>query len=79
VHAARIPNDGFRVLAAEEAEGGIHLSNEEAQQALKPSLDNLDLLILDNLSTLCSSQKESANDAWVPMQNWLLKLRRFSS
>jgi putative DNA primase/helicase len=39
-------------------------------------LGNVDLLILDNLSTLCTTGSESASDAWVPMQNWLLKLRR---
>src|SRR6478672_3954049 len=30
----------------------------------------------DNLSTLCTNGSESASDAWVPMQNWLLMLRR---
>ena len=35
-------------------------------------------MILDNLSTLCTNGSESASDAWVPMQNWLLKLRRQS-
>jgi putative DNA primase/helicase len=28
------------------------------------------------LSTLCTTGGESASDAWVPMQNWLLMLRR---
>jgi putative DNA primase/helicase len=28
------------------------------------------------LSTLCTTGSETASDAWVPMQNWLLKLRR---
>jgi len=39
-------------------------------------LEDVDLLILDNLSTLASTVSESASDAWVPIQNWLLKLRR---
>ena len=39
-------------------------------------LDGTNLLILDNLSTLFPSGGESASDAWVPMQNWLLNLRR---
>src|SRR5439155_779546 len=30
----------------------------------------------DNLSTLCTTGSESASDALVPMQNWLIKLRR---
>ena len=37
---------------------------------------DVDLVIFDNLSTLCTNGSESASDAWVPMQNWLLKLRR---
>jgi putative DNA primase/helicase len=71
-----IPNEAFRVLAADQIEAGINLGLEEGQQALEPLLQGLDLLILDNLSTLCSSRSESASDAWVPMQNWLLALRR---
>jgi putative DNA primase/helicase len=71
-----IPNDGFRILAADQIDGGINLSTEDGQQALAPLLEGVDLLILDNLSTLCTATSESASDAWVPIQNWLLKLRR---
>ena len=70
-----IPNDGFRMLAADQIEGGINLGTEEGQRALDPLLQRLDLLILDNLSTL-TSRSESASDAWLPMQSWLLALRR---
>src|SRR4030095_7289763 len=48
---------------------------EEGQSGLEPLLNDVDLLILDNLSTLCTTGSESASDAWVPMQNWLLVLR----
>jgi putative DNA primase/helicase len=71
-----IPNDGFRILAADQIENGINLSNEEGQQEVEPLLAGIDLLILDNLSTLWSSRSEGASDAWVPMQNWLLSHRR---
>lgn len=64
-----IPNDGFRILAADNVEGGINLSTEEGQQALEPLLSGIDLLILDNLSTLLPSRSESASDAWVPIQH----------
>ena len=57
-------------------EGGINLGSEQGQRALDLLLEDVDLLILDNLSTLCTSGGESASDAWVPMQNWLLMLRR---
>ena len=71
-----IPNDGFRILAADQIESGINLGSEEGQRSLEPLLHDVDLLILDNLSTLCTTGSEIASDAWVPMQNWLLQLRR---
>jgi len=71
-----ILNDGFRILAADNTEQGISLGSEDGQDAMEPLLHDVDLLILDNLSTLCTSGSESASDAWVPMQNWLIKLRR---
>jgi putative DNA primase/helicase len=72
----KIPNDGFRVLAADHTERGINLSSSEGQKELERHLDGIDLLILDNLSTLLANGSEGASDAWLPMQNWLLKLRR---
>ena len=71
-----IPNDGFRVLAADHSELGINLGSAEGQQELERHLDGVDLLILDNLSTLMANGSEGASDAWLPMQNWLLRLRR---
>jgi KaiC/GvpD/RAD55 family RecA-like ATPase len=73
---ADIPNDGFRVLAADNTENGLSISSEEGQRAIDLLLTEVDLVIFDNLSTLCTNGSESASDAWVPMQNWLLKLRR---
>jgi len=71
-----IPNDGFRILAADHTDDGFSLGSETGQLSLEPLLENVDLLILDNLSTLCTTGSESASDAWVPMQNWPLRLRR---
>jgi putative DNA primase/helicase len=73
---AVIPNDGFRILAADNTENGLSIGSEEGQRAIDPLLSGVDLVILDNLSTLCTNGSEGASDAWVPMQNWLLKLRR---
>jgi putative DNA primase/helicase len=72
----KIPNDAFRILAADQVESGINLSSGDGQQSLDPLLKDIDLVILDNLSTLATTTSESASDAWVPMQNWLLKMRR---
>jgi AAA domain len=70
-----IANDAFQLLAADHIESGIDLSCEEGQQSVESLLRETDLLILDNLSTL-SSGGENASDAWLPMQQWLLRLRR---
>src|SRR6516164_2730141 len=53
-----IPNDGFRILAADQIDGGINLSGENGQCSLEPLLDDVDLVILDNLSTLCAAPSE---------------------
>ena len=74
--SGEVLNADFRILAADHVEGGINLGSEQGQRALDLLLEDVDLLILDNLSTLCTSGGESASDAWVPMQNWLLMLRR---
>lgn len=71
-----VPNDGFRILAADNTENGLSIGSAEGQEAIDPLLNGVDLVIFDNLSTLCTNGSESASDAWVPMQNWLLKLRR---
>ena len=76
---AVVPNDGFRLLAADNTENGLSIGSEEGQGAIDPLLSGVDLVIFDNLSTLCTNGSESASDAWVPMQNWLLKLRRRAS
>jgi putative DNA primase/helicase len=71
-----IPNDGFKILAADHVEGGLNLGHEEGQHGLEPLLEGVDLLILDNLSTLCSTLSESGSDSWTSIQSWLLNLRR---
>ena len=73
---ADIPNDGFKILAADQTKQGLSLGSEDGQKAVEPLLNAVDLMILDNLSTLCTTGSESASDAWVPMQNWLIRLRR---
>jgi putative DNA primase/helicase len=73
---ADVPNDRLRILAADNSEVGINLGSIEGQQALEPHLDGVDLLILDNLSTPMTTGSEGASDSWLPMQNWLLRLRR---
>jgi putative DNA primase/helicase len=71
-----IPNDGFKILAPDRTESGINLGTIQGRQAIERLLNGIDLLILDNLSSLFPNGSESAADAWSPMQGWLLSLRR---
>ena len=71
-----VPNQDFRLLAADNIENGINLSDEEGQRALDPLLSDVDLLILDNLSTLCPNRSESASDAWMPVQGCAFRRSR---
>jgi putative DNA primase/helicase len=72
----KVANENFKILAADATESGIDIGSVEGQRALEPHLKDVDLVIMDNLSTLMASGSESAGDAWLPLQNWLLRLRR---
>jgi len=52
------------------------LSTTEGQRSLEPFLHGVNLLVLDNLVTLCRTGKENESQSWQPMQSWLLDLRR---
>lgn len=52
------------------------LATTYGQQVLEPFLAGVDLLVLDNLATLCRTGKENESQSWTPMQTWLLDLRR---
>ena len=39
-------------------------------------IGDADLVVVDNLSTLCPSLKENDANSWVPVQEWVLSLRR---
>lgn len=53
-----------------------NLAMPEGQAALEPTLAGVDLLILDSLATLCRVGKENEAESWLPVQAWLLSLRR---
>ncbi|SHN71410.1 AAA family ATPase [Desulfovibrio litoralis] len=52
------------------------LSTTCGQSLLEPLLIGIDMLILDNISTLCRTGKENDAQSWQLMQAWLLDLRR---
>ncbi len=51
------------------------LAKPEGQAMLAPFLQDIHLIIVDNISTLCRSTKENEADSWFPVQEWALRMR----
>jgi hypothetical protein len=66
--ASEIPNDGFKVLAADHTDSGISLGTEEGQGLPDPLLKDVDLLILDNLPTLVTTGMKTPAMAGFPFK-----------
>ena len=73
--AVDIRNDHFRLLAAGHTDVP-DLATEAGQRALDPLLDGVDLLIVDNISTLCWAGSDNSAASWTSMQEWILRLRK---
>jgi hypothetical protein len=71
-------SDFFRLLSMDRQELGVslNLALPEHQAAVEAHLEQVDLLIIDNLSTLVNSGRENDAESWNEMQAWLLGLRR---
>src|SRR5262245_60116580 len=58
-------------------EGGVgNLALPAVQAELDRFLNGIDLLILDNLSSLTAVIRDNDAESWSPIQDWLLRLRR---
>jgi len=70
--------DNIRILAGDLVEaGGIgNLASTDVQAELDPWLDGVDVLLLDNLSSLTAVIRDNDAESWGPIQEWLLRLRR---
>jgi putative DNA primase/helicase len=72
------PKDDLKILVGDLIEeGGIgNIGSEKVQAELEPHLEGVDLLILDNLSTLTAVIRDNDAESWGPIQEYLLRLRR---
>ena len=52
------------------------LSDPKSQQFYDDVIADADLIVVDNLSTICPGVKENDADSWVPVQTWALAQRR---
>ena len=52
------------------------LSTASGQAMIEPFLKDVDMVVLDNIATMCRTGKENESQSWQTMQAWLLELRR---
>jgi putative DNA primase/helicase len=73
-----VDEDYFKIWTPDEQPNGftLNLSTPIGQACLAETVKNFDLIIVDNLATLCRSGKENEAESWGQMQAWLLALRR---
>lgn len=67
----------FKLITPDLQDAGIRdLSTCEGQSDINQYLEDFDVLILDNLSTLVRSGNENEAESWVAVQEWVLALRK---
>jgi hypothetical protein len=69
----------LKIVAADTFRDGLpNMADKAAQQRYADVIGDADLVIADNLSTLCPTLKENDADSWAPVQEWALSQRRIN-
>lgn len=75
--AKKAAPDFFSILTPDMQELGMpDISTPEGQRALEPFITDAEFIVIDNISTLARSGKENEAESWLPMQDWILSMRR---
>lgn len=53
----------------------LNLSDFHDQLILESQLKNIDLIIVDNIATVCRGGRENDTDSWTVVQNWAISQR----
>lgn len=68
--------DNFRLVAADLQQDGLpDLADPTAQCFYDAEIADADLIVVDNLSTVCRALRENEADSWGPVQAWALRQR----
>ncbi|QFT86667.1 hypothetical protein FIU88_17110 [Halomonas sp. THAF12] len=51
------------------------LSTVEGQAAVEPFTNDAELIVVDNIATLCRTGKENEGESWLMVQEWALRMR----
>lgn len=75
-HQTETPKALFQLLTPDLQQGMMpDLATYKGQEMLEPHLKDIELIIVDNISTLCRNSKENEADSWIPVQEWALTQR----
>ncbi len=71
------PSAPLRIITPDLQPNGsmLNLSDPADQHLIDSYLDDIALIIVDNISTLCRSGKEAEGESWLPVQQWALQQR----
>lgn len=74
----RPPDDSyFSILTPDLQDAPMpNLAHEEGQDAIASLVEGVDVVIVDNLACLARHGRENESESWLPVQTWLLDLRR---
>lgn len=53
-----------------------NLSSRDGQEWIDALVEGADLVVIDSISTLAGHGRENEAESWLPMQEWVLSLRR---
>ncbi len=73
----REPEAEIKIITPDLQDNSMpNLFSSTGQEAIRPHLEGVELVIVDNISTLCWSGGENKAEDWYPIQEWALNLRR---
>ena len=70
------PAGYLNFLPMDMQERGFDLADTSDQQELERLLNGIDVIVVDNISTLIRGGKENEGESWLPVQQWALEQRR---
>ena len=66
----------FKLITPDLQRGAMpDLATPKGQVMLETNLVGIELIIVDNISTLCRNTRENEADSWLPVQEWALRMR----
>lgn len=66
----------FKLMTPDIQTGAMpDLATPKGQVMLETHLVGIELIIVDNISTLCRNTRENEADSWLPVQEWALRMR----